>query len=539
MKQFFRWFARPGRGPNAVRYGLALVLVVVALFSRLGLDPLIGLGTHPYATFYVAVALASALLGTGPALVVLVLGLLASLFFVVPPRGSPAVHGLADYIEIFLYLFVTSTIVALIDGLHKARRRTAEHAQALQQKQNELEADIAARLSAEEALRESEQRFRSLAEQLQDAVWLTSPDLERVLYVNPAYARLWGHDTADFYRDSHDWLAAVHPEDSQRVRHLFETGALSGRFEIEYRLLRQDGSVRWIRGRGFPIETEGARVVCAARIAEDITARKEIEQARVRNNEELERVVQERTSRLRETIAELEHFSYALVHDMRAPLRAMRGYTSLLQEAYPRGEAHEFCQRIMAAAERLDMLICDSLNYAKVARTSLPTRAVELGPLLDGLLTTYPNLLPFFNHIKIEAPMPAVLGNEAGLTECFSNLLGNAVKFVAPGENPEVRVWAEWREGMVRINVQDHGIGIPTESQHRLFKMFQRLTSTYEGTGVGLAIVQKAAERMGGRVGVQSALGKGSCFWIELRPAPGARKTAMGARSMPVVAAAG
>lgn len=529
MHKLSHWFIRGsepaglfGRGLSpALRYAIAAGLVVAALLARLSLDPLLGPESHPYATFYIAVAVAGAWLGLGPALLVLGLGLFASLRFVVPPRGAIVVRGVADVVEIFLYLFVTGTVVALMHLLQKARHQSAAHAQTAREKQAELEADIVARHQAEDALRESEQRFRSLAEKLQDVVWISSPNLQQVLYVNPAYERIWGRSAADLYGDSMDWLAGVHPEDLPRVRHLLGTGALAGPFELEYRLRRPDGSLRWIRARGFPIETEGARVVCAARIAEDITVRKEIEQARARNSEELERLVQERTARLRETIAELEHFSYALVHDMRAPLRAMRSYTGLLQEMYPvtAPEAKEFCHRIMAGAERLDLLICDSLNYTKVARSNLPLRPVDLGRLLQGLLDTYPNLQPHKQRITLEIPLPTVLGNEAGLTECFSNLLGNAVKFVAPGTRPQVRVWAEPHKGLVRINIQDKGIGIPRHALPRLFGMFQRLTNDYEGTGIGLAIVRKAAERMGGSVGADSEPGKGSRFWVELRSA--------------------
>lgn len=527
MYKVSNWFVRGsepaglfGRGLSpALRYAIAVGLVVLALLARLSLDPLLGPESHPYATFYIAVAVGGAWLGLGPALMLLILGLFASLLFVVPPRNSLAVRGPADVVEIALYLFVTGTVVTLMHYLQEARRQAARHARLAREKQAELEEDIVARHQAEEALRESEQRFRSLAEKLQDVVWISSPNLQQVLYVNPAYERVWGRSAADLYGDSLDWLGSIHPEDLPRLRELLDKGALSGPFEIEYRLLLPDGSLRWIRARGFPIEADGAKVVCAARIAEDITVRKEIEQARARNNEELERLVQERTVRLRETIAELEHFSYALVHDMRAPLRAMRSYTGILQEMYPVSapEAQDFCHRIMTAAERLDLLICDSLNYTKVARAKLPLKPVDLGPLLQGLLDTYPNLQAHAPDIRLAGPLPVVFGNEAALTECFSNLLGNAVKFVAPGARPDVKLWAERHNGWVKINIQDHGIGIPRHSLPRLFGMFQRLTNEYEGTGIGLAIVRKAVERMGGTVGVDSELGKGSCFWVELR----------------------
>ena len=113
------------------------------------------------------------------------------------------------------------------------------------------------------------------------------------------------------------------------------------------------------------------------------------------------------------------------------------------------------------------------------------------------------------------------MGNQAGLTQCLSNLLGNAVKFVKPGERPQVRIRAEQRDAWVRLWVEDNGIGIPPEAVSRVFDMFSRAHKGYQGTGIGLALVRKVAQRMGGRVGVDSEVGKGSRFWIELRALDG------------------
>src|SRR4030095_14439674 len=128
--------------------------------------------------------------------------------------------------------------------------------------------------------------------------------------------------------------------------------------------------------------------------------------------------------------------------------------------------------------------------------------------------------------VRIEGQFPLVQANEAGLTQCVSNLLGNAVKFVAPGVIPEVRVWAESGAGRVRLLLQDNRNGLSEGGQRGLFRIFQRRGADYEGTGVGLAIVKKAAERMGGRVGFESELGRGSTFWVELAEASGADRSA-------------
>ena len=137
---------------------------------------------------------------------------------------------------------------------------------------------------------------------------------------------------------------------------------------------------------------------------------------------------------------------------------------------------------------------------------------------MEGIIRDYPSLQPPKADIELRKPLHAVEGNEAFLTQCISNLLSNAVKFVKPGDHPRVFVWTEQIRHVVRVWFEDNGIGIAPENQRRIFGIFQRMHSPkdYEGTGIGLAIVKKAAERMSGRVGVESKPGQGSRFWLEL-----------------------
>jgi signal transduction histidine kinase len=257
------------------------------------------------------------------------------------------------------------------------------------------------------------------------------------------------------------------------------------------------------------------------RIGEDLLQAKE--QLR-RHAESLEKTVKERTAKMQEMIDELQHVSYSIVHDMRAPLRAMRSFALMLEEecaSCPRNVSLEYLGRIQTASARMDRLITDALQYTKAVLEEVPLAPVNLAELVRGLLQTYPNLHPDKAEILLEGELPVVLGNEALLTQCFSNLLGNAVKFVDPGRKPQVRIRAERSDGTTRIWVEDNGIGIPAHAHGRLFGMFQRLNSKYEGTGIGLAIVRKVVERMDGKVGVESEAGKGSRFWVELRHAEG------------------
>ena len=241
-----------------------------------------------------------------------------------------------------------------------------------------------------------------------------------------------------------------------------------------------------------------------------------------RQNQELESRVAERTAKLTEMVGELQHISYAIVHDMRAPLRAMSGFSEALLEECTGGatplssQAQEYSRRILRSAQRLDKLITDALSYTKAVLLDLPLQPVEVTAVIREILDTYPNLHRDKAEIRIEGELPTVIGNETLLTQCFANLLGNAVKFVAPGVHPQVRISATITDRSARIFIQDNGIGIPSDSHYRLFGMFQKLDTQYEGTGIGLAIVRKVVERMGGKVGANSESESGSCFWVEL-----------------------
>jgi len=257
-----------------------------------------------------------------------------------------------------------------------------------------------------------------------------------------------------------------------------------------------------------------------------MTAQKSTENELEKERTSLEERVADRTAQLQTTISDLEAFSYSLSHDMRAPLRAMEGYTQLLRNilAEKLGPRElDFFGRIMASAERLDALIQDVLQYSRVARAPLELKAIDLEKLVAHVISDYPTLHPPAAKIDIQKPLIRVLAHEAFLTQCVSNLLSNAVKFVAPGVKPHVTIYTKLFGQDVRLFVQDNGIGIPYENQKQIFGIFQRLhaNTTYPGTGIGLAIVQKAVERMGGRVGLESAFGKGSKFWLQLKRAGG------------------
>lgn len=279
----------------------------------------------------------------------------------------------------------------------------------------------------------------------------------------------------------------------------------------------------------------------------------ELKEARDKLNEhaqELEKTVAERTRTLRESIAELETFSYTVAHDLRAPIRALSGYTEVLVEDYGAGfspEARKIVGKLSKSAKRLDDLTRDLLAFSKVSREEIKLEEVSTDDVVAEVLRISDHREA---NISVRYPLGYVLANPTLLEQCLMNLVDNAVKFVKPGSRASVRIWSEiassasfhsasdsapftrshyalghssesatGNQKFVRIFVEDEGIGISPEAQRRIFGIFERgvITNEYDGTGIGLAIVTRAVERMGGSCGVESTPGVGSRFWIELK----------------------
>ncbi len=397
--------------------------------------------------------------------------------------------------------------------------------------------DLTERKAMEEALRQSEERFRALADNISQLAWMAD-EKGNMLWYNLRWYEYTGASWEEV--QGRGWERLHHPDHLGRVKTRFDECFMNcTTWEDTFPLRGKDGTYRWFLSRAQLISSPHGRYSRWFGTNTDITAQLEA-QAAVRKardelaaaNAELEQRVLERTTKLRETIAELEHFSYTITHDMRAPLRAMEAFGSILRQEYGHrldDAGQDFIRRIIDSAKRMDALIADALNYSKIVRSELTLSPLDPRALLCSMVETYPEFQPGAADIQIEGPFPLILGNQAALTQCFSNLLTNGVKFVKPGQLPKIRVWAETiaqpngqapqSGALVRLWFEDQGIGISEDQTEKIFMMFQRISKDYEGTGIGLALVKKAMQRMNGRVGVESRAGEGSRFWLEFAAA--------------------
>lgn len=334
-----------------------------------------------------------------------------------------------------------------------------------------------------------------------------------LLQVNPTWEKVLGYSAVELRARS--GIDLVHPEDRaalvQHMQDMRESGAPS---EMEARYQCKDGSYRWLGWTAAPFPAEKLIYI----FARDITAHKQAQHEIQRLNVEL----QHRVNALIEINRELESFNYSISHDLRAPLRSMQSFAQALMEdpaSKLSAEGLDFIGRIIRSSKYMNILLQDLLAYSRLSRADFPITTVELDAALHEVLyELHKDTKDKQARVEIRAPLGEVLGHPPIVKQIFANLIGNALKFVPAGISPHLRISSVPDGDRLRVLVEDNGIGIHPEHHKKIFGLFERLhsPSAYPGTGIGLALVRKGAERMGGEVGVYSEPGKGSRFWFEL-----------------------
>lgn len=388
--------------------------------------------------------------------------------------------------------------------------------------------DMTERKRLERELREQEEEFRTafqLSAVGQAQASLVSGRLQRV---NSRLCEMTGYSEPELL--DMNFIALVHPQERGSCWDNFNR-VVRGEvphLETECRYLRKDGSFISVVVAAALIRDASGQPVRVTAAINDVTQRKQDQLALQaaqeelnRYTEDLEQRVEERTAELRQSFKSMQEFTYTIAHDLRAPLRATHSFATLLLQNYATNldrEGRDFTERIVEAALRMDNLIGDLLEYGRVVSADVRLGPVDTQRVVSGVVREAQTAEAAARvQIEIIPPLPPVLANAALLSKTVGHLVQNALKFMAPGVTPRVQIRAEPLEGWVRLKVCDNGIGIAPEFHGEIFRAFQRLAPAQGvGTGMGLAIVQKAVERMRGRVGLESEPGKGSCFWVEL-----------------------
>lgn len=396
-------------------------------------------------------------------------------------------------------VYILSRAIHLKDGNGEVVRIVGAHT------------DITELVKAQDALQESEERFRQLAENIREVFWITDLHKKQMVYVSPAYEEIWGRSRESLYQNPQSFVDSIHPDDRDRVMAAFEK-QIRGQYDEEYRVVQLTGQERWIRDRAFPIRNAQGQVYRIVGIAEDITEDKRVQQE-ILNALQKEKELSELKSR----------FVSMTSHEFRTPLTTILGSAELLKY-YSHNWSEEkkllHFDRIHATVRRLTYMLDDMLLIGKAESGRL-----EFNPAPLDVVEFCRRLVEEFrvsdrsqhSIVFINQGQCTIAGmDEKLLRHVLCNLLSNAIKYSPLGTTVHFKLVLQ--DGRAIFQIQDRGIGIPQEDQENLFEPFHRAKNVgkISGTGLGLAIVKRTVDLQGGAITVNSEVGIGTTFTVTI-----------------------
>ncbi len=488
-------------GSPWVRYAASIGAVGAALAFRLFLLPVSGPGELPFISFYPALVFAAWFGRLYPGLLALGLSALAADWFFIEPMGGPGISMSLHRVGLAVFIGCGGSMILVVEAMHRANDRARK--------------EIEERKRSEAALFTSQQTLTTMYRSLPVGITLNRIGDGRYVEVNDCFARMTGYGREDLIGKTSEDLGMV-PDLQKRREVLDRIGRDGSASNTVIGITRKSGERRYFMSNSAVVTLDGQEFILSSSL--DVTDRRRADEEIHRLNADLDRRVQERTR-------ELEAFTYTVAHDLRSPIRAMQGFADLvLADAGDRlqPQESEYLSRIARAAQRMDVLVCDLLTYSRLGLAELNSEPIDLdGVVREALHHLEPELRSRQAEVVIEPALPPVLGDRTGIVQALINLVSNAAKFSRAGVSPVIRISARTRPGWVRVLVEDNGIGVDPKHRPKLFGIFERLhaAEAYPGTGIGLAIVRRVIDRMGGKVGMESADGPGSRFWFDLASA--------------------
>ncbi|MGL5063838.1 MAG: PAS domain-containing protein [Microcoleus sp.] len=384
---------------------------------------------------------------------------------------------------------------------------------------NAMVQEITDRKQAESNLRDSEERFQQLANCVPHLFWILEPMQQRLIYASPAYEKIWGRPLAEVYADYRQWMDAIHSDDRDRVAAHFAQTMMRGDYNIEYRIVRPDGSIRWICDRGFPIHERSGEVHRVAGIAEDITQRKQWEQERERllAQAQAAREAAEAANRSK------DEFIAMVAHELRSPLNSVMGWAKMLQSrSFDRATTTKALETIVRNTQAQVQLIDDLLDISRMicGKLNLTLQPVNLASAIEAALEMVRPMAAAKQILLATQiqPVGQISGDLNRLQQIAINLLTNAIKFTPVGGRVEVRL--EEIDTQACLQVCDTGKGIAPDFLPYIFERFQQAQTSggaKDGLGLGLAIVKHLVELHGGAIAAASpGVGQGSTFTVML-----------------------
>ena len=365
-----------------------------------------------------------------------------------------------------------------------------------------LEAEIAVRKMAEDALQESESEFRSLAEAMPQIVWITRPDGWNIFF-----NKQWMDYTGMTLEEScgRGWIKPFHPDDQQRAWDAWQNATQNnGVYSLECRLRRADGVYKWWLVRGVHVQDSKGTILKWFGTCTDIHELKQVEQELQTKNTEMER------------------FAYTVSHDLKSPLITIQAYTGMIKKDLETGKyerAQDDMKRIEGAADKMTSLLNDLLELSRAGRQMGEPSQIDMNLLVSDVLAQLAGVIKqSLVEVEVQPVLPAVHGDPKRIAEVVQNLIENAIKYRGDQAAPRIEIGTRQEGKECVFFVSDNGKGIDPSHQEKVFGLFNKLDTNSQGTGVGLALVKRIIEVHGGRVWVESegeGLGSRFCFTVK------------------------